>query len=510
MAARRKLVSSLSDDLAADPRDELIRILQEALHEQSTAFETLQQAQSIELEKQKIDALTNRIKTSTEYSVLLQKLGGQLDVALPAVSKLCAQVQKHGLKDDETIKLVSLLTENLRQVADISSQLEITRQASKDQKEARDSPKLSTYVEPFFVWRRDIANVGHQVMGQERSTLARFTERCGDKPINRYARSDVVNFIETLRKLPKSYGKSPKDKETALEEFIKRATESKADRLTDKTVKRHLSLLSQFFRFVVDKGGLTVSERSELVEKHRFRISDVADNEQREAWSMADLKILFNSEVWSVDRPRDAKFWLPLLALFHGARVEEFADLCRADVFFETESKLNAIRIIAYETEDGRQRTLKTRSSRRTIPVHPEIIQLGFLDYVDAVAKSSAAPLFPDLAPQGADGKRGPRLTRWFVSYRRKLGIYREGVGMHAFRHLLATTLNNKITDVRQKRSLDYITGHAAQGSEGSVRYDKGPGLRLVYETLALLEYPELDFRRLYPLKFSKTVEADV
>ena len=92
MAARRKLVSSLSDDLGADPRDELIRLLQDTLEEQSTAYEALQQAQSIEFEARKIEALTNRIKTSTEYSVLLQRLGGELDVALPAVSKLCVSV----------------------------------------------------------------------------------------------------------------------------------------------------------------------------------------------------------------------------------------------------------------------------------------------------------------------------------------------------------------------------------------------------------------------------------
>lgn len=497
VAAKKKLYSSLSDELGDDPRGELIRILRETFHEQSVTLETLQQNHSIELEARKIEALTTRIQRSTESNTSLHRLKAELDVVLPEVSQLAAKVQKYGLKDDETLKLAAALNAGLSRVEDISLKLEIIEKASRIHQDDRDSSEFSAYIESFFVWRHGFGKVSHQVMGQERGTLLRFIERQGDKPVNRYTRSDVVKFLETLRRLPKSYGKSPKDKIISLEEIIKR-TKDGTERLTDKTVKRHLSVLSQFFRFVVDNGGLQMSQRNELVEKHSFRGSDLADNQQRQAWSMADLKVLFASEVWSADRQRDSKFWLPLLALFHGARLEEFADLRRADVFFEKESGLHAIRIIDYETEEGRQRKLKTRASKRTIPIHPEILRLGFLDYVSAVAKTPAAPLFPDMAPQGADGKRGPRLTRWFVNYRRKHKVYHKGVGMHAFRHLLTTTLKNEITDERQKRSLDYLTGHAAQGSEGSIRYDKGPGLKLVYETLALLEYPELDFRHLY------------
>jgi hypothetical protein len=108
--------------------------------------------------------------------------------------------------------------------------------------------------------------------------------------------------------------------------------------LSDKTVKRHLPALSQFFQFAVDRQHLTVATRSELVEDHSFR-EDRGVRDQRDACTPEELVKLFASPVWtgclSTHRRsqsgqeiiRDAKFWLSILALYRGARLEEFADL---------------------------------------------------------------------------------------------------------------------------------------------------------------------------------------
>jgi integrase len=121
------------------------------------------------------------------------------------------------------------------------------------------------------------------------------------------------------------------------------------------------------------------------------------------------------------------------------------------------------------------------------IPPHSEIIRLGFLDYAARIAPLPNDPLFPDLKPQGKDRKRGPRMTRWFVNYRRDVGVYREAVGMHAFRHTANTRLRDLITDYQQKRHVSYLFGHSQGGGEGRERYDKGPGLKAAAATLALL-----------------------
>ncbi len=331
--------------------------------------------------------------------------------------------------------------------------------------------------------------------------MRRFVEVCGDRPVNEYGRGDMTGFIDALRRLPNTYGKSPRDKSRPLSEMIAEADAAKAELLTDKTVKRHLSALSQFFQFAVDAGHMTVTARSELVGSHRFRAGQAA-RDQRDEWTKPDLQALFASPVWTGSHEhrraepgphviRDAKFWLPLLALHHGACLEELADLYRRDV--GSDGGTHFLRIT--ETEDRR---LKTDNAERIIPLHPELARLRFLEYVRETAPNPNDPLFPDLALQEKDRKRGPRFTRWFVHYRKALKIYRPGVGAHAFRHTAITRLCDTIEGHQQDRHIDFLMGHAQAGGEGQTRYDKGPGLKAVAATLALLRFPEIDLSRLY------------
>ena len=150
------------------------------------------------------------------------------------------------------------------------------------------------------------------------------------------------------------------------------------------------------------------------------------------------------------------------------------------------------------QQRDASGRRLKNANAQRSVPIHPEVIRLGFLDYIAKTAHTANDPLFPDLAPQGKDRRRGASITRWFVSYRRAVGVYRQGVGMHAFRHTVNTRLRDAATDYQHERHIAYLLGHSQGGGEGRERYDKGPGLKAAAETLALLRYPEVDLSHLY------------
>lgn len=368
------------------------------------------------------------------------------------------------------------------------------------------TPLASSLFEDFIAHRRTVEAKTEQVLAQERDTLRLFADICGDRPLDAYKRADISHFHATMRRLPSKRGRSPADRELTAADFIARAEASGESRITDKTLKRHHSALSQFFRFGMDRGLLTNGHRKELVEDFRFRPNKAA-REQRDAWTSDELKTLFASPVWTgCAGPRarhvpgdmvikDARFWLPLLALFHGARLEELADLYRRDVW--QDGDVWALRIVETEGEgEGPERRLKTEHATRTLPLHPMLIRLGFLDYIAETAPEPNDPLFPDLEPQGPDKKRGPRITRWFVHYRRKVGVYRAGVAMHAFRHTARTRLSD-LTNGLRERHLNSLFGHSGGGSEGAVRYDKGAGLAAIAETLALLEYPEIDLSRL-------------
>jgi hypothetical protein len=338
----------------------------------------------------------------------------------------------------------------------------------------------------------------HHTNAQDQRSIALFIAICGDQPLAEYGRGDMTQFLSTLRELPAKHGKSPEHRDMTVEQLIGWAKAEGLPTLSDKTVKRHASAISQFLQYAVDTDQISNAARKEIVENHSFHLGN--PREERDRWTSDELQRLFSSPVWtgchrffrSEPGPeiiRDARFWLPLLEAFHGNRLEEFADLRRKDIICE--DGVHGLMV------DDEHRRLKTHAAKRRIPLHPEILRIGFLEYAACIAPKPGDPLFPDIEPQGKDRKRGPRITRWFGEYRKAIGIYRPGVASHALRHEARTRLGNLVTDVQQKRHVDYIFGHALGGGEGDLRYDKGPPLRDAVRTLSLLSYPEIELRHL-------------
>ena len=61
----------------------------------------------------------------------------------------------------------------------------------------------------------------------------------------------MIRFVDTLRRLPPTHGKPPpKGRHRSLAEIIAEVDAKGAPGVEDKTVKRHLSALSSFFRYV--------------------------------------------------------------------------------------------------------------------------------------------------------------------------------------------------------------------------------------------------------------------
>ena len=91
---------------------------------------------------------------------------------------------------------------------------------------------LASLTEAFFA-KRVREKIRHQGIAQERTTLRLFFDILGDRPARDYRRQDITTFLDTLRRLPSSYGKSPKDKQLSVEELIARAEATGAPRLAD-------------------------------------------------------------------------------------------------------------------------------------------------------------------------------------------------------------------------------------------------------------------------------------
>jgi integrase len=172
--------------------------------------------------------------------------------------------------------------------------------------------------------------------------------------------------------------------------------------------------------------------------------------------------------------------------------LNELAPMCVEDVKTDAASGVRFVTVIEDE-EEGR--SVKTESSIRGIPIHSELIHIGFLEFVEHVRKSSgqSARLFPKLTP-GPKGGFGEAFSKWFGRYKRKLGITNPSSVFHSFRHgfkdaLRAASVNEDINDA--------LTGHSGGNSVargyGWKEMVRRFGLQTLRDAVEKVRYPELD-----------------
>jgi hypothetical protein len=92
-----------------------------------------------------------------------------------------------------------------------------------------------------------------------------------------------------------------------------------------------------------------------------------------------------------------ARYWVPLIGLFTGMRLNE---ACQLDVADVRDIDRVACFVISEDSLTGsRDKSLKTRTSARIVPIHPKLLDLGIMVFVEDKRRSGALKLFDDLPP---------------------------------------------------------------------------------------------------------------
>jgi integrase len=154
-----------------------------------------------------------------------------------------------------------------------------------------------------------------------------------------------------------------------------------------------------------------------------------------------------------LDVERDEFWWLPVLAILHGGRMEEYCLMTGDDV-------VDIDRIPVMDITKG----LKTGSSERVVPVHQTAIECGFLDLA---AKVGSGRLFPLMTPGGPFQKYSWIYSERYTDYRRRIGVYRPLMDYHSHRTSAATRIVNAAGSNGKAILLaDEITGHDSRARQ--------------------------------------------
>jgi len=226
----------------------------------------------------------------------------------------------------------------------------------------------------------------------------------------------------------------------------------------------------------------------------------VPEREEESPYTIAELQTIFYSPVFKdgyrpVQGKGEAAFWLPLIGLFTGCRLNEGAQLYVEDVRAD-----DGIPYFMIRPDSQTGRTVKDNKKRR-VPIHPMLIDMGVMDYVSAVKQSGHIQLFPELKVTRKGGKLGDAWGKWWRSYiRDELGITRIPQPFHGLRH--------SFSEWGRRTGMDYehrmrIEGHAmntvGDKSYGGFLYPIEP----LSIALAKLHYKGLDLNHLMRTKDS-------
>jgi hypothetical protein len=270
-----------------------------------------------------------------------------------------------------------------------------------DQDDNEDHRSLVTIVTEAADYNLAMKEWGKDTRDQHISLAKLFARFVGHDNPRKMRQGHIAQFRIALVKFPKNYGKSPKDFIRSIPEILERAAELPKEKvgLSSGTMNRHMTQMGNIVK-ICESAGHPFAD-FEGVEGLRTKKKGSARGE-RPRFLADELRMLCSLPIWhgcQSDKERlkpgnviihDATYWGPIIAMYTGARREEFCGLLLSEVgLFED--------VYCLRLENSAIRDLKNEESKRRVPLHSELSRLGLPEYVDALRAAGHIYLFPEL-----------------------------------------------------------------------------------------------------------------
>ena len=309
-----------------------------------------------------------------------------------------------------------------------------------------------------------------------------FARITGDRPLADYTRADILAWVGSLEKIKVTIGKSPTDRHKPISQII---AESRGKQTLNKTtIEKHIGHLKAFFLAAHTHNRWCARENVEDLFRGITLSAHVPPEQPRKSWTIVQLSELLASPIWSGTRSRredvtkrhepgpqihrDAYYWLPVVALWTGARLEELAQLHHEDLMRDREG----IPFLKIHNEGDRK--VKTPHSLRNVPVHSFLQTIGFLDLFRSGARGR---IWPELKKHGRPPSWGGLYSSHFTDYRKESSLYEPLRDFHSFRRTFVSALRDRL-------KVDALTVAAIVGHD-----DSDPEWRKVQQTNDYTDY---------------------
>jgi Integrase len=326
---------------------------------------------------------------------------------------------------------------------------------------AKPSPMLGERIDLFMKQFRQKQRAPANVLDTEYA-LRLFLGLVGDRPLVEVDAEAMDIFLDAINHWPPNASKKPAYKGLTPAQVVKKAKKLGEPTISARTQEKHLDRLRVFFNWCLARRDM---DRNPAASLH-VMTREQEETRERRAFTTDELATLFDPVRRAEHCATPVRWWLPLLALYTGARAQELAQLRTDEV--EEVAGIWGFHIWALHPSQK----IKNRVSKRFVPIHPALLAAGLLDYrADVVSTLGAGPLFPGLGARAGDS-----LGDWFnrTYLRGACKITDPGLVFHCFRHTFATVADRLgIPESRIAR----ITGHSTGGSILRAHYIDAPTL---------------------------------
>lgn len=324
---------------------------------------------------------------------------------------------------------------------------------------------VEAYIQEHVTLKKWTEKTATEAAGQ----LDLFMKVVGNISLDEIDRIMMMDYLETLKKLPAGINKNPAYRGKSIKELLAIPGLPPMNTTTiNKYIERAGSLLIWCMKQeYIDRNpamGLSIAKTTK-------------DDEQRAAYSAADLELI-KKMLPGEDPSKPERYWIPRIAMYSGLRLNEICQLYLDDLIQVDE-------IWCLDVNDSKDKRIKNVASKRIVPVHPVLIELGFLDYSEKLRAVGAPRLWMNL-PKGRDG-HSHDFGHWFSRFNRSKITNDPLKVFHSFRHSVCDTLKQAGVEISV---ISELAGHAHAGGNITIsRYGKRFRPQVLMDALLKLDF---------------------
>jgi len=378
---------------------------------------------------------------------------------------------------DEKLDM-NLFPELVGQTQSQVQQVTVNQEVHTDQKVSslskHQSTSISVGIDKFISEKYKLTSKSEMMM---RTHIEMLIEEFGDISLGKLDRGMCVKFKDDIRKLPRNRSKIQQYRNLDFHEQVSLNVDEK-DRISTTTVNNILGYVSSFMKWSRINGFVEVNFFEGMKLKKQIRQRD-----ERDRFTEKEIKKIFQKhnyiEFTEVENHKYSNYWTPLISVFSGMRLNEICSLYLDNIIQE---KVNGRKKIwcfnILEEPDRPDKHLKTLSSKRVVPIHDTLIDLGFIEFVELLKKrhTNRQRLFQEL--KYGEGSYIRNVSYFFnKKYLPLLGLKTDKKNFHSIRHTVVDHLKQRLVDIS---FINELVGHH-HGNIDLDRYGKGFTTDIIY-----------------------------